>query len=128
MKRKYHIYTDASVKENYYTISAVIVRNSHIVTVLYKKINECVTSTKAEHESAMNARIYVRETYGISKNDYIIYTDCQPLANIFKDCIWVKGHVNYRNATWKHKYNCLADYIAKYGINDWQKWWYNHKL
>ena len=129
MKRKYYIYTDASVKEKEHAIAIIITRNHNIVEVYYKHFSKHTNPSKAEHKAVQYAIKRMCEIYHVSKADYTIYCDFQPLSVIHKKQVkWIKGHKNHHNAAWKYKFNCLADYVAKKGLIDWRDWWYNNKF
>ena len=125
MKRKYHIYTDASVKEKEHSVCGIIVRCHNIVEIYYKHYNKRTNSAKAEHKAVIHLLQHMQSKYGIAQKDLTIYTDAQSIANIHpKFCKWVRGHCNKRR-NFKHRFNCLADYIAKNGLANWKEYWCN---
>ena len=39
---------------------------------------------------------------------------------------WIKGHSKYNN--YKYKFQKLADYVSKHGINNWREYYYKYLL
>lgn len=118
----YYIYTDASVKEKSYTLVGVIVKDHHIVDIYYKRVSKRCNSNKAELKAVFKAKHYFRDKYGL--NDCIVYTDNQSVADMHGSwCKWVRGHQTSRK-NWKHRFNCLADYISRNGLENWRIYWY----
>lgn len=142
--RTIHIYTDASCKDTT-TISprgvkrtvkvGVIVINSNIVDIYYNRKEKFINSHLAEQKAITESVDYVRKKY--HTNNIIVYTDafCHTITsksvkklikNGFK-IKYVQGHCPNRKG-FKYKFNCLADWISRNGINTWRKYYYRDLL
>lgn len=129
--KTYHIYTDASVgRENkeQYSICGVIVVDSHILDIYYKNRNKLIDVNVAERTAIRESVQYTIKTY--NANDIIVHSDSKvALKKPFKNVkfLFVKAH---RSNKWsfKHKFNNLADYICKKGLDNWKNQWYNNIL
>ena len=143
--KTFHIYTDASCKNTKLidpirgvsrtTKVGVIVVDSTIVDIFYKRKEKFIDSNIAEKEAVFDSINYVKSKYK-SKN-IIVYTDyfyfkCTRSQEKFLrenniEIRYVKGHCTYRKGL-KYKFNCLADWISRNGINTWKNYYYRHLL
>lgn len=142
--RTIHIYTDASSKDTTTlhpqgvkrTVKVgVIVINSNIVDIYYNRKEKFINSHLAEQKAITESVDYVRKKY--HTNNIIVYTDAfchtttsksvkKLIKNGFK-IKYVKGHCPNRKG-FKYKFNCLADWISRNGINTWRNYYYRHLL
>lgn len=128
--KTYHIYTDASVgRENkeQYSVCGVIVVDSHILDIYYKLRPKCIKSTSAERVAIRESVNYVIKNY--NAEDIIVHSDCRQAMNTpYKNVTFrfVKGHT--KTISFKYKYNNLADWICKNGLDNWRNQWYNNIL
>lgn len=141
--RTFHIYTDASCKNTKLidpicgvtrtTKVGVIVVDSHIIDIYYNRKEKFINSYYAERDAITESINYVRTKYNSS--NIIIYTDDRfqilkferkkKYKNIkFK---YVEGHNPNRHGL-KYKFNCLADWISRNGINTWRNHYYRKLL
>ena len=137
------IYTDASINfKKYlpYRISGVIVCNCNIIDIFFKKYIEHPSGATNKNSIGLLERLAIHQSISYVLNKYspakiTVFTDAEGEALKWNDYYikqnlpinikYVKGHNNRKDATFKYKYNCLADYISKYGVKDWKEWWYN---
>ena len=140
MAKTIHIYTDASSKDTTMfpqgvkrTVKVgVIVINSNIVDIYYNREEKFIKSYLDELQAIIESVNYVRKKY--HSNNIIVYTDVFPIAESIKTANkhgikinYVKGHCPNRSG-FKYKFNCLADWISKKGINTWRNYYYRHLL
>lgn len=141
--KTFHIYTDASSKDTSMfpqgvkrtTKVGVIVVNSHIVDIYYKRHNKFINSYLAEVQAIIDSITYLRSKY--HSDNIIIYTDAyervinhKTIKKLIKKgikIIYVKGHCPNRSGL-KYKFNCLADWISRNGIDNWREYYYKHLL
>lgn len=138
--RTIYIYTDASSKDTTMfpqgikrTVKVgVIVINSNIVDIYYNREEKFIKSYLAELQAIIESVNYVRKKY--YSNNIIIYTDVFAIAKSIRTANkngikinYVKGHCSNRKG-FKYKFNCLADWISKHGINNWRNYYYRHLL
>ena len=139
--RIFYIYTDASSKDTSMYLQGVkrttkvgvIVVNSNIVDIYYNRVEKYFHSCYAERDAIKESIYYVRNKYNAV--NIIVYTDNKFQINKFKNkkgyrnvkFIYVKGHCPNRDGL-KYKFNCLADWISRNGINTWKKYYYRHLL
>ena len=141
--RTFHIYTDASSKDTSMfsqgikktTKVGVIVVNSNIVDIYYNRKEKFIDSHLAEQQAVIESVNYIREKY--HSNNIIVHTDAfyhfintKSIKKLIKNGIkinYVKGHCPNRNGL-KYKFNCLADWISRNGINTWRNYYYKHLL
>lgn len=142
--RTFHIYTDASSKDTSIfpqgikrtTKVGVIVVNSNIVDIYYNKNNKFINSHLAEAQSVIESITYLRSKY--NSNNIIVHTDAytsvitnKTIKKLIKKysikVTYVKGHCTSRRGL-KYKFNCLADWISRNGINTWKEYYYKHLL
>ena len=141
--RTFHIYTDASSKDTSMfpqgvkrtTKVGVIVVDSHIIDIYYKKREKFINSYLAERDAIKESIKYVKNKYNTT--NIIIYTDAyyniinnKTIENLIIEGIrikYVKGHCSNRDGL-KYKFNCLADWISRNGINTWKDYYYRHLL
>ena len=139
--RTFHIYTDASSKDTSMFLQGVkrttkvgvIVVNSNIVDIYYKRREKFIDSHLAEQQAVTESVNYIREKY--YSNNIIVHTDAfchlinaKSIKKLIKSGIkinYVKGHCSNRNGL-KYKFNCLADWISRNGINTWKDYYYRH--
>jgi len=139
----YHIYTDASSKDTSMfpqgikrtTKVGIIVVDSHIFDIYYNRKEKFIGSRLAEQQAITESVNYVREKY--HSNNIIVYTDAfchftiaKSIKGLIKSGIkinYVKGHCPNRRGL-KYKFNCLADWISRNGINTWRDYYYKHLL
>ena len=138
----YNIYTDASSKDTTMypcdvlrtTEVAVIVRNSNIIDVWFKRKDKFFNSHEAEKQAILYSVAYVRSKY--KTNEITVHTDaknlmqCKSIKKLIASEIrveYVKGHCPGRKEL-KYKFNCLADWISRNGINTWRNYYYRHLL
>lgn len=141
---KIHIYTDASCKDTTMypggtlktTKVGVIVVDSHILDIYYKRKNKFFTSNIAEKDAILESIAYVKRKYNVSK--IIVHTDSKCIFSfkVIKKLLkenpniiikYVKGHCfNRRNL--KYKFNCIADWISRNGNLTWRNYYYRHLL
>ena len=123
----YNIYTDASVGHKnleQYSICGVIVVDSHILDIYYKHRFKLPKSVSAERTAIRESVQYVISKYGAKK--IIVHSDCKRAMYVpFKNVIFkfVKGH--NKEISFKYKYNRLADWICKNGVENWKDYWYS---
>lgn len=141
---KIHIYTDASCKDTTTysggilrtTKVGVIVVDSHILDIYYKRRDKFFTSNIAEKDAILESINYVKRKYNTSK--IIVHTDSQCILSfkvikkLLKDnpniiIKYVKGHCSNRKGL-KYKFNCLSDWISKHGTSTWKNYYYRHLL
>lgn len=141
--KTFHIYTDASCKNTKLidpingvkrtTKVGVIVVDSHIIDIYYNRKEKYFHSYYAERDAIKESINYVKSKYNSS--NIIIYTDDRfqilkferkkGYKNIkFK---YVKGHTTDRRGL-KYKFNCLADWISRNGIDTWRNYYYKYLL
>lgn len=137
--RTIHIYTDASSKDTTMfpqgvkrTVKVgVIVINSNIVDIYYNRKEKFINANVAEQQAITESVDYVRKKY--HTNNIIVYTDAfcsKPVKKLIKNGFkikYVKGHCPNRRG-FKYKFNCLADWISRNGINTWRKYYYRDLL
>ena len=139
--RTFHIYTDASSKDTSMykdgvkrtTKVGVIVVNSHILDIYYNRKEQFINPHLAEQQAIAESVNYIKEKY--HSNNIIVYTDAfYPTAKSLKELIkkgikinHVKGHCPTRHG-FKYKFNCLADWISRNGVNTWRNYYYRHLL
>ena len=142
--RTFHIYTDSSSKDTSMykdgvkrtTKVGVIVVNSCIIDIYYNRKEKYIDGNQAEAQAIIESVKYVKSKYDFS-NNIIISTDAyiniinfKSIKKLIKDgikIIHVKGHKPYRRGL-KYKFNCLADWISRNGINTWKNYYYRHLL
>lgn len=143
--KTFHIYTDASCKNTKlidpkYGVSrttkvGVIVVNSNILDIFYKRKEKFINSNIAEKDAILDSVNYVKSKY--KGKNIIVYTDSPDLLYVKalkkfsqKNNIkiqYVKGHCTYRKEL-KYKFNGLADWISRNGIYTWRNYYYRHLL
>lgn len=141
--KTFHIYTDASSKDTSMykdgvkrtTKVGIIVVNSNIVDIYYNKKEKFINSHLAEQQAITESVDYVRKKY--NSNNIIVYTDAfchittsKSIKKLIKNGFkinYVKGHCPNRDG-FKYKFNCLADWISRNGINTWKDYYYRHLL
>ena len=141
--RTFHIYTDASSKDTSMfpqgikrtTKVGVIVVNSNIVDIYYKRREKFINSYLAERDAIKDSIKYVKNKY--KTTNVIVYTDAyyniiknKTIKNLIIEGItikYIKGHCPNRDGL-KYKFNCLADWISRNGINTWKEYYYRHLL
>lgn len=137
----FHIYTDASSKDTSMfkdgvkrtTKVGVIVINSHIFDIYYRRKEKFIDSNQAEKQAILESVEYVKFRY--KAKNIIVYTDAFTVKFSRKEKIYlndikilyVKGHCSNRNGL-KYKFNCLADWISRNGTNTWREYYYKHLL
>ena len=142
--RTIYIYTDASSRDTTMfplgvkrTVKVgVIVINSNIVDIYYNRKEKFINSYLAEQQAITESVDYVRKKY--YTNNIIVYTDAfchiihnksikKLIKNDFIKINYVRGHCPNRRG-FKYKFNCLADWISRNGINTWRKYYYRDLL
>ena len=130
--KTFHIYTDVSLLplKNFHTKAAVIVVNSHITDVIYKErqCKEIQMSINYYERTAIIWAIKYVERHYKTKN-IIVYCDNKHAVNKgYKEynLKWIKGHSKYNN--YKYKFQKLADWISKNGIDNWKDYYYKYLL
>lgn len=139
--RTFHIYTDASSKDTSMykdgvkrtTKVGVIVVDSHIFDIYYNRVEKYFHSYYAERDAIKESIYYIRNKYNAI--NIIIHTDDRFQIDKFKNkkgyrnvkFIYVRGHCPNRGGL-KYKFNCLADWISRNGINTWKEYYYKHLL
>ena len=141
--RTIYIYTDASSRDTTMfprgvkrTVKVgVIVINSNIVDIYYNRKEKFIESNLAELQAIIESINYVRKKY--HSNNIIVYTDAfchiissKSIKTSIKNGIkinYVRGHCPNRS-DFKYKFNCLADWISRNGINTWRKYYYRDLL
>jgi len=141
--RTFHIYTDASSKDTSMfpqgvkrtTKVGVIVVNSNIVDIYYKRREKFINSYLAERDAIKESIRYVKNKYNTT--NIIVYTDAyyniinnKTIKNLIIEGIrikHIKGHCSNRDGL-KYKFNCLADWISRNGIYTWKNYYYRHLL
>ena len=141
--KTFHIYTDASSRDTSMfpqgtkktTKVGVIVVDSHILDIYYNRKEKFIDSHLAEQQAITESVNYIREKY--HSNNIIVYTDAfchiisaKSIKKLVKSGIkinFVKGHCPNRDGL-KYKFNCLADWISRNGINTWREYYYKHLL
>lgn len=141
--KTFHIYTDASCKNTKLidpirgvsrtTEVGVIVVNSNILDIFYTRKEKFVHSNVAERYTILDSVNYVKSKY--KAKNIIVHTDSLDLLYVLKEFSrknnieirYVKGHCTYRKGL-KYKFNCLADWISKNGIDTWRNYYYRHLL
>lgn len=126
--KTFHIYTDISLLplKNFHTKAAVIVVDSHITDVIYKErqCKEIQFSTNYYERAAIIWAIkYVRRHY--KTENIIVYCDNRCAVNKeYKEynLKWIKGHSKCNS--FKYKFQKLADYVSKNGIDNWKNYYY----
>jgi hypothetical protein len=137
----FHIYTDASSKDTSMfpqgikKTTKVGVVDSHIVDIYYNRKEKFIDSHLAERQTIMESIDYVKSKYNGQK--IIVHTDFfnmkfhkktkRYLQNNNITILYVKGHCPNRKGL-KYKFNCLADWISRNGINTWRNYYYRHLL
>ena len=140
--KTFHIYTDASSKDTSMfpqgvkrtTKVGVIVVNSNIVDIYYKRREKFINSYLAERDAIKDSIKYVKNKYKTTK--VIVYTDAyyniiknKTIKNLIIEGVtikYIKGHCSNRGG--KYRFNCLADWISRNGINTWKNYYYRHLL
>lgn len=123
--RTFHVYTDASIKFHlgYYSICGIIVVDSHILDIYYKRRQKVPYSINSAERTAIRESVqYIIKKY--KATNIRVYSDsinamCKPFKKV--KLIHVKAHTNKRN--FKYRFNNLADYICDKGINNWKEYW-----
>ena len=142
--KTFHIYTDASSKDTSTykdgvkrtTKVGVIVVNSNIVDIYYKRREKFIDSHLAETQAIIDSITYLQSKY--HSDNIIIHTDAykhvitnKAIKKLIKKysikITYVKGHCSSRKGL-KYKFNCLADWISRNGINTWRNYYYRHLL
>ena len=141
--KTFHIYTDASSKDTSMfpqgvkrtTKVGVIVVNSNIIDIYYRRHDKFIDSYLAEVQAIIDSITYLRSKY--HSDNIIIHTDAykhvinnKTIKKLIKKGIkvlYVKGHCSSRRGL-KYKFNCLADWISRNGINTWKDYYYRHLL
>ena len=139
--KTFHIYTDASSKDTSMfkdgvkrtTKVGVIVVNSHIFDIYYRRKEKFIDSNQAEKQAILESVEYVKFRY--KAKNIIVHTDASTIRFSKKEKIYlndikilyVKGHCSNRDGL-KYKFNCLADWISRNGINTWRNYYYRHLL
>lgn len=141
--KTFHIYTDASSKDTSMfpqgvkrtTKVGVIVVNSHIVSIYYNRKEKFIDGNLAEAQAIIESVNSVRSKYNC--NNIIVSTDAyyniinyKLIKELIKSgvkIVHVKGHCPNRSGL-KYKFNCLADWISRNGINTWKNYYYRHLL
>ena len=111
----------------------VIVVNSNIVDIYYNKVEKYVNSYYAERDAIKESIYYIRNKYNAT--NIIVHTDDKFQIGKFKNkkgyrnvkFIYVRGHCPNSKGL-KYKFNCLADWISRNGINTWRNYYYKHLL
>lgn len=139
--RTFHIYTDASSKDTSMfpqgvkrtTKVGVIVVDSHIFDIYYRRKKKFIDSNQAEKQAILESVEYVKFRY--KAKNIIVHTDAFTVKFSKKEKIYlndikilyVKGHCSNRDGL-KYKFNCLADWISRNGIYTWKDYYYRHLL
>ena len=139
--RTFHIYTDASSKDTSMypqgvkrtTKVGVIVVNSHIFDIYYKRKEKFIDANFAERQAIIDSVRYIRLKY--NAKSIIVYTDALTIKFSKKaqyylngvKIMYVKGHCPNRSG-FKYKFNCLADWISRHGLHSWKDYYYRHLL
>ena len=139
--RTFHIYTDASSKDTSMfpqgvkrtTKVGVIVVDSHIFGIYYRRKKKFIDSNQAEKQAILESIEYVKSRY--KAKNIIVHTDAFTVKFSKKEKIYlndikilyVKGHCSNRKG-FKYKFNCLADWISRNGIYTWKDYYYRHLL
>lgn len=141
--RIFHIYTDASSKDTSMykdgvkrtTKVGVIVVNSNIFDIYYKRKEKFIDANIAERDAILESINYIKCKY--KTQNIIVHTDSFTLKFTKKQkefilnnnvkILYVKGHCPNRSSL-KYKFNCLADWISRNGINTWRNYYYRHLL
>lgn len=139
--KTFHIYTDASSRDTSMypqgtkrtTKVGVIVVNSNIVDIYYKRREKFIDSNQAEKQAIIESVNYIRFKY--NAKSIIVHTDAFTIKfkreekTYFENVkiLYVKGHCPSRKGL-KYKFNCLADWISRNGINSWKNYYYRHLL
>ena len=139
--KTFHIYTDASSKDTSMfpqgvkrtTKVGVIVVDSHIFDIYYRRKKKFIDSNQAEKQAILESVEYVKFRY--KAKNIIVYTDAFTVKFSRKEKIYlndikilyVKGHCSNRDGL-KYKFNCLADWISRNGIYTWKDYYYRHLL
>lgn len=139
--RTFHIYTDASSKDTSMfpqgikrtTKVGVIVVNSNIVDIYYKRKEKFINSNQAEKQAILESVEYVKFKY--KPKNIIVHTDASTVKFSIKEKIYlndikilyVRGHCASKKG-FKYKFNCLADWISRNGIYTWRNYYYRHLL
>ena len=139
--KTFHIYTDASSKDTSMfpqgvkrtTKVGVIVVNSNIFDIYYKRREKFIDSNQAEKQAILESVEYVKFRY--KAKNIIVYTDAFTVKFSRKEKIYlndikilyVKGHCASKKGL-NYKFNCLADWISRNGINTWRDYYYRHLL
>jgi len=139
--KTFHIYTDASSKDTSMfkngvkrtTKVGVIVVNSNIFDIYYRRKEKFIDSNQAEKQAILESVEYVKFRYKVK--NIIVYTDAFTVKFSRKEKIYlndikilyIKGHCSNRSGL-KYKFNCLADWISRNGTNTWRKYYYRHLL
>jgi len=139
--KTFHIYTDASSKDTSMfpqgtkrtTKVGVIVVNSNIFDIYYRRKEKFIDSNQAEKQAILESVEYVKFRY--KAKNIIVYTDAFTVKFSRKEKIYlndikilyIKGHCSNRSGL-KYKFNCLADWISRNGTNTWRKYYYRHLL
>lgn len=108
--------------------AGVIVRDHHIIDIYYStcEVSEHCNSMIAEATAIRNSVKYVKSKY--NTENILVYSDCRSIKPYLSEKYssitrWVKGHVKVKDRKLKHKFNCLADYIAVNGDSNWKNRW-----
>ena len=139
--KTFHIYTDASSRDTSMykggvkrtTKVGVIVVNSNIIDIYYNRVGKYFHSYYAERDAIKESIYYIRNKYNAI--NIIVHTDDRFQIDKFKNkrgyrnikFIYVRGHCPNRDGL-KYKFNCLADWISRNGINTWKDYYYRHLL
>ena len=139
--RIFHIYTDASSKDTTMfpggikrtTKVGVIVVDSNILDIYYRRKEKFIDSNQAEKQAILESVEYVKFRY--KAKNIIVHTDAFTIRFSKKEktylndikILYVKGHCPNRKG-FKYKFNCLADWISRNGIYTWRNYYYNHLL
>ena len=139
--KTFHIYTDASSKDTSMfpqgtkktTKVGVIVVDSHIFDIYYNRVEKYFHPYYAERDAIKESISYIRNKYNAI--NIIIHTDDKSQIGKFTNkkgyknikFMYVKGHCPNRNGL-KYKFNCLADWISRNGVNTWRNYYYRHLL
>ena len=111
----------------------VVVVNSHIFDIYYRRKEKFIDSNQAEKQAILESVEYVKFRY--KPKNIIVHTDASTIRFSKKEKIYlndikilyVKGHCPNRKG-FKYKFNCLADWISRNGIYTWREYYYKHLL
>lgn len=126
-----YIYTDCSLSKinNYYTKAAVIVKDHHIIEILYKYYKKKLIQYDSNYYERVTYKWAIKKVLRKYSDDIMVFCDNkQAVKKGYREykIKWVSSSRNFKRCKLKHKFMKLADYISKHGLDEkWKEWWHD---